>query len=118
MSSNRRPGWRCSASSIRRACGCGCGPGLALVASRWPVATIWQAHRRDDEDRFAAVRAAFAAQTQETALVARDGWRAQVEAIDAPTAAFTAALQRGDAWPTHWRRLETHWHSTGGFKVH
>lgn len=70
--------------------------GLALVASRWPVVTIWQAHRRADEDRFDAVRAAFAAQAQETALVARDGWRAEVEAVDAPTAAFITALQRGD----------------------
>jgi hypothetical protein len=70
--------------------------GLALVASRWPVATIWHAHRRDDEDRFDAVRAAFAAQAQETALIARHGWRADVEALDAPTAAFITALQRGD----------------------
>jgi hypothetical protein len=70
--------------------------GLALVTSRWPVVTIWQAHRRADEDRFDAVRTAFAAQVQETALVARDGWRAEVEAVGAPTAAFIAALQRGD----------------------
>src|SRR5687767_12409568 len=71
-------------------------PGLALVPSRWPVATIWQAHRRDDADRFDAVRAAFAAQAQETALITRQGWRAEVEAIDAPTAALITSLQRGD----------------------
>jgi hypothetical protein len=71
-------------------------PGLALLASRFPVVTIWQAHRRDGDDRFAAVRAAFAAQAQETALIARHGWRADVEALDAPTAAFITALQRGD----------------------
>lgn len=75
-------------------------PGLALVASKWPVVTVWRAHRRhaDDsgEDRFAPVREAFAAQAQETALIARQGWRADVEAVDAPTAAFVAALQRGD----------------------
>jgi hypothetical protein len=70
--------------------------GLALVASRWPVVTIWQAHRRADPDRFDAVRAAFAAQVQETALVVRNGWRAKVEAVDAPTAAFITALLRGD----------------------
>jgi hypothetical protein len=70
-------------------------PGLALVASKWPVVAIWQAHRRIDEDRFASVRAAFAAQAQETALIARHGWRAEVEAVDAATAAFTTALQRG-----------------------
>jgi len=72
-------------------------PGLALVTSRWPVVTVWQAHRRADAGRFDGVRAAFAAQSQETALVVRDGWRARVEAIDAPTAAFTAALQGGSS---------------------
>jgi hypothetical protein len=71
-------------------------PGLVLVASRWPVATVWQAHQRADEDRFVAVRATFAAQAQETALIARHGWRADVAALDAPTAAFITALQRGD----------------------
>ena len=71
-------------------------PGLALVASRWPVATIWQAHRSAGADRFADVRAAFAAQTQEVALITRHGLRAHVEPADAPTAAFVTALQRGD----------------------
>jgi hypothetical protein len=70
-------------------------PGLMLVSSRWPVATIWQAHRRSDADRFESVRAAFAAGTAEHALIARNGWRAQVDAIDAADAAFTAALLRG-----------------------
>jgi hypothetical protein len=70
-------------------------PGLVMVASNWPVVTIWQAHRRDGEDRFAPVRAALAAQARETALVARNGWRAEVEAVDAATTAFTLALQRG-----------------------
>lgn len=70
-------------------------PGLALVSSRWPVVTIWQAHRRSDADRFAAVRAAFAAGVAEHALIARSGWLAQVDALDAGAAAFTAALLRG-----------------------
>jgi hypothetical protein len=70
-------------------------PGLVLVASKWPVATIWQAHRRDDADRFAAVRAAFEARAHETALVTRVGWRAEVEAVDVATAEFTLALQHG-----------------------
>ncbi|HEX6722267.1 MAG TPA: hypothetical protein VF107_11905, partial [Burkholderiaceae bacterium] len=69
-------------------------PGLALVASRWPVVTIWQAHRRGDADRFAPVRAALAAGRAEHALIARAGWRAQVDALDAGDAAFTAALLR------------------------
>jgi hypothetical protein len=70
-------------------------PGLALVASQWPVVTIWQAHRDDGDDRFAAARAALEAQSQETALVTRVGWRAEVQAVDVATAAFTLALQRG-----------------------
>ena len=41
-------------------------PGLTLVSSRWPVVTIWQAHRRADADRFAPVRAALAAGTGRT----------------------------------------------------
>jgi len=70
-------------------------PGLVLVASPWPVVTIWQAHQRAGEQRFAAVRAAFEARAHETALVTRIGWRAEVEALDSPSAAFTLALQRG-----------------------
>jgi hypothetical protein len=70
-------------------------PGLMLVSSRWPVVTIWQAHQRADADRFAPVRAAFAAGTAEHALIARSGWRAQVDTLDAGDAAFTAALLRG-----------------------
>jgi hypothetical protein len=69
-------------------------PGLTLLASRWPVVTIWQAHRRSDADRFAPVRAALAAGSAEHALIARSGWRAQVEALVAGDAAFTAALLR------------------------
>lgn len=70
-------------------------PALALVVSRWPVVTIWQAHCNNDADRFAPVRQAFAAHTAETALVARPQWRASVCAIDDASARFTAALQRG-----------------------
>jgi hypothetical protein len=69
--------------------------GVTLVASRWPVVTIWQAHQRRDDDRFAPVRAALAAGSAEHALIARSGWRAQVEALDGGDAAFTAASLRG-----------------------
>lgn len=72
-------------------------PALAWVESRWPVVTIWQAHRSDDADRFAGVRQAMAGHVVETALVARPQWRASVCAIDQATARFMAALQDGTA---------------------
>jgi hypothetical protein len=72
-------------------------PALALVVSRWPVATIWQAHRSDAADRFAPVRQAFANDVAETALVARPQWHATVSAIDEATSRFMAALQGGAA---------------------
>ena len=69
-------------------------PGSALLASAYPVATIWLAHRRDATDAFAPAREALAARRAETALVQRRGWRATVRALDAAEARFTAALQR------------------------
>ncbi len=69
-------------------------PGLILIASRWPVATIWHAHQRSDTDRFAPVREALAAGIAEHVLIARSGWRASVEVLADDDAAFTAALLR------------------------
>jgi Putative DNA-binding domain len=66
--------------------------GSALVDSRWPVATIWHAHQRDDAARFDAVREAFDAERSECAFVVRSVWTVQVHALDAPTAAFHRAL--------------------------
>lgn len=70
-------------------------PGTALVSSRWPIATLWQAHRGTGQDRFAAVRVALAEGQVEAALVWRAGWRAQVTALPAPEAMFTQALLAG-----------------------
>jgi len=70
-------------------------PGTALVVSAAPIVTIWQAHRSDAADRFAAVRAAFAAGRGENALVQRRGWKAEPSAVDAPVARFSAALLAG-----------------------
>ncbi len=69
-------------------------PGLALVASPHPVATIWQAHRSDgdDADRFAPVRAAFAEGRGEPVLVARSGWQAHLRVIGQADARFVQAL--------------------------
>ena len=69
--------------------------GTALVASRYPVASVWLAHRSTALDRFAAVRAAFAAGVAEQALVWRDGHHAQVQVLPAPAAQFTQAVLGG-----------------------
>jgi hypothetical protein len=70
-------------------------PGTAVVASAWPIATLWHAHRSPADDRFDPVREALAEGRSESALVWRVGWRAQVAALAPPDAAFTAALIGG-----------------------
>jgi hypothetical protein len=76
-------------------------PGTAVLASDWPVASIWLAHQPastdgvDDGERFAAARDALAAGRAECALVWRDGHEVLVEAIDRAGAAFAAALLGG-----------------------
>jgi hypothetical protein len=70
-------------------------PGTAVIASPHPVATIWQAHRSDAEDRFAPVREAFRTGRAENALVWRDGWRVQVSALGDADARFTQAVLDG-----------------------
>lgn len=69
-------------------------PGLAVLDSRWPVASLYAAHQADATG-FDTVRDAIAAQRGEIALVARRGWRAAVHTIDAPTCAWTLDLQAG-----------------------
>ena len=70
-------------------------PGCALLSSAWPVAAIWQAHQRDGEDRFAEVRAAFAAGRGDNAFVWRDGFAVRVDALDDASAAFTRSMHFG-----------------------
>jgi hypothetical protein len=73
-------------------------PGTAVLASDWPVASIWLAHQAgepNDGDRFAAARAALAAGQGERALVWRDAYAVRVEAVDQAGAAFTTALLGG-----------------------
>ena len=79
--------------------------GCALLASAWPVATIWQAHQGHPGrqqphadthgERFAAVRSAFAAGAHEAAWVWRDGLAVRVEALDDATAAFVGSVLQG-----------------------
>ena len=69
-------------------------PGLAVLESRWPVASLYAAHQADATG-FDAARDAIAAQRGEIALVARQGWRAAVHSIDAPTCAWIRDLQAG-----------------------
>jgi hypothetical protein len=92
-------------------------PGVALLRSRWPVATLWQVHQPQrgdaagkagadvdadahghvdtDTDPLAPARAALARGDAEAALVWRSGWRARVQALSAGDAAFTDAVLAG-----------------------
>lgn len=67
-------------------------PGLALLRSRWPVASIWQAHRAPGTE---SALAALDLAQPEAALVWREGWRGAVARLDETAAAFTAALLGG-----------------------
>lgn len=66
-----------------------------LLRSRWPVASLWHAHRADDAQRAAAVRAAWATQRGESAWVWRHGWRADVQIADDAEAAFLQVAANG-----------------------
>ena len=72
-------------------------PGTAVLASTHPIVTIWQAHQAGNEadDRFAPVRAAFAAGAGERAWVWREGWRARAAHIDHGAFEFMRALLAG-----------------------
>jgi len=79
----------------------GLRPGTDVLASAWPVVSIWLAHQADElescdgGDRFAAARNAFADGHGETALVWRDAHFVRVEPIDREGADFTRALLGG-----------------------
>jgi hypothetical protein len=67
-------------------------PGLALLESLYPIATVWLAHHDPltsvQADPFADARQALVDQRAETALVWRQDWSVRVRVVDAPTAAF------------------------------
>lgn len=66
--------------------------GLLLLRSRFPVASIWQAHRTPEPE---AALAMLDLTQPEAALVWRDGWRGAVAALTPAAAGFTAALLGG-----------------------
>jgi hypothetical protein len=69
-------------------------PGAAVLTSRFPVATIWQAHHADAT--FADVRTAFDESRGDRAFVWRDpGFVVRVQPLDTDEAAFNAALLGG-----------------------
>jgi hypothetical protein len=71
-------------------------PGSTLLSSRFPVATIWAAHRSDEAGRFEPVRSALAAVQAEHAWVWRQGWRGHVLRLDDADAGFVRALMDGN----------------------
>ena len=79
-------------------------PGVQLLRSPWPIATIHHAHQVDADEReraFDAVRAALAEPRveafQQHVLVARKGWRAVVHRLDAAEAGFARSVQQGES---------------------
>jgi hypothetical protein len=98
-------------------------PGVAVLSSGYPVASLWAAHQAEGAEAQARARAMLAAGEGEHALVWRDGWRARAEAIDAATARWmhgllareplAAALEgAGDGFVfEHWlvRALQQQW---------
>ena len=69
-------------------------PGVAVLSSAWPVVLLWQAHRpgADAQGLLAQARAKLEGGEGEHALVWRDGWRAQVRAVEPAEARWTQAL--------------------------
>jgi Putative DNA-binding domain len=73
-------------------------PGIALVSSAWPIASIRAAHQLSGDDAeaaFAAVRAAIDAKRGEQVMVVRQGWRATLHCVDAATSRWVQSLTSG-----------------------
>jgi hypothetical protein len=105
-------------------------PGCTLVSSPYPIATIWQAHQpqttsASPEPCLMSAREALQRGQGEHALVWRSGWRGQVQSVDAASACFVQAIQRGvslarslvlagtafafDAWLVHTLQAQRLW---------
>ncbi len=70
-------------------------PGVRVLASRWPLASIHAAHAGSDEQLFATARELVQRGQGEAVVVAREGWRGVVHRIEAPGLAFMQALRDG-----------------------
>lgn len=70
-------------------------PGVAVITSRWPLASIHAAHTDGDERLFDRARDRLRAGEGEAVVVARAGWRGAVHAVDAAGAAFLQAVLDG-----------------------
>lgn len=70
-------------------------PGAAVLASAWPVASIFEAHQAATDAGFRAARAAVAARAPESVWVTRRGWRAEVLRVDVATTHWLQALLAG-----------------------
>ncbi|MGK5054397.1 MNIO family bufferin maturase [Janthinobacterium sp. RB2P8] len=69
-------------------------PACALLASRWQVAALWQAHQEGEgQGRFPQEM-----QVASWALVCRPRWKAQVLLVDAAAHAALLALQQGQTF--------------------
>ena len=71
-------------------------PGMAVLSSRWPIATLFEAHRLPERG-FAVAREAIAERRAEAVLVVRQGWRAEVLPLEATSYAWFAACLRGES---------------------
>jgi hypothetical protein len=69
-------------------------PGTAVLRSHWPIATIHAAHRAPEPD-LAPVEAALAARRDERVVIARQGWRAGVRAVEGACADLVECLLEG-----------------------
>jgi hypothetical protein len=74
-------------------------PGCAVLRSRYPVVTLWQAHQveADSAQLFDAAAAALREGKGETALVWRQGWKGRVGALSDAEAAWCRALLAGES---------------------
>jgi hypothetical protein len=72
-------------------------PGSRLIPSSHPIVSIWLAHHQpaDQDDRFADVRVALDNRKSESALVWRQGWKAQVREVRPADVIFVSAVLAG-----------------------